>query len=244
MKVGLKGAKFKILGLVPARGGSKGIPRKNIRLLNNKPLLAYSIEHGKESKYIDRVVCSTEDEEIAEIASKCGAEVPFIRPEKFSSNDANDSGFTKHTIEWLRDNQDWIPDIVAILRPTSPLRSPKELDESIELLINNPDAHSVISVKHAEKTPYKMWKRTNTKFVVPLLNSNIFDQNNAARQLLPEVLVPTGAIHNVWSSIVLRDASVLGYKVLPFEDIISSCIDIDCEEDFKKAELYLENLKK
>jgi len=236
--------KYKILGLIPARGGSKSISRKNIRMLKDKPLLAYSIEHGKISKYIDRIICSTEDKEIAEIASKWGAEVPFIRPKKYSSDFSDDSGFTKHAIEWLRDNENWFPEIVAILRPTSPLRNPLDLDKSIELLIKNTDAHSVISVKPVEKSPYKMWRRTDTNFLVPLLNSNIFNQSNAARQLLPEVLSPTGNIHNVWSSIVLRDASVLGHKVLPFEDVNSFFIDIDCEEDFKRAEMYLENIKR
>jgi N-acylneuraminate cytidylyltransferase len=233
-----------ILGLVPARGSSKGIPRKNIHMLAGKPLLAYSIQHGKDSEYVSRVVCSTEDDEIAEAARKWGAEVPFKRPDVYSADYANDAGFTKHAIEWLRDNDNWMADIVTILRPTNPTRNHKDIDKSIELIARNDDAHSVIGVVKPSKSPYKMWKRSTTKFMVPLLTSEVFEQYNSARQLLPEVLAPSGYIHVVRADVVLRDTSVVGYKVMPYEMEIESMIDIDSEEDFKKAEKYFAKISK
>ena len=231
-----------ILGIVPARGGSKGVPRKNIRMLSGKPLLAHSIQHGKESKYISRVVCSTEDEEIAEVAMKWGAEAPFRRPDEYAADYANDAGFTKHAIEWLRDNEKWMPDLVAILRPTCPTRRASDVDRAIELLCDNPDAHSVLSVVDAPKTPYKMWRRTTSKFIVPLLTCEVFEQYNCARQLLPQVLAPNGYIHVVRANIVIRDMSIFGFKVIGYDMGDEPIIDIDTEEDFEKAEANLRRL--
>lgn len=228
-----------ILGLIPARGGSKGVPRKNIRKLADKPLIAHSVEHAKESKYINRVVCSTEDNEIANIARDWGAEVPFLRPQKYAVDHATDPEYTKHAIEWLRDNENWLADIVVILWPTCPTRRSLDIDKALEMVFENQDAHSVISVVRPEKSPYKMWRQTTTKFMSPLLTSDIFEQFSTSRQRLPEVLAPNGYIHIVRSDIVLRDGSIVGFKVMPYDMGTEPIIDIDSEGDFIRAEEYL-----
>ena len=206
--------KLRVLGLIPARGGSKGIPKKNIKTLFGKPLLAHAIEMGKESKYINKVVCSTDSEEIAVIAQKWGAEVPFLRPSSMAEDNVNDAPFTKHAIEWLRDNQSWKADIVVILRPTSPLNNSKHIDKAIIKLWSNKDAHSIKSIIPCSQTPFKMWITTDTEYIVPLLNCNVFEAYNSDRQLLPKVFWQNGYVDIVKADIVLRNNSAHGFKII------------------------------
>ncbi len=231
-----------ILGLIPARGGSKRIPRKNILKLAGKPLLAHSIQHAKISKYINKVVCSTDDDEIAEIALKWGAEVPFRRPPTLATDCSTDPGYTKHALEWLLNNEEWLADIVVILWPTCPTRRSQDIDLALELMFDNPDAHSVIGVVKPSKSPYKMWRRTITKFMVPLLTSEVFEQYSCSHQRLPEVFAPNGYIHIVRADIVLRDNSIIGYKVMPYV-MEGPIIDIDTNKDFEVAEKYFDGNK-
>jgi N-acylneuraminate cytidylyltransferase len=228
-----------VLGLIPARGGSKGVPRKNVRLLAGKPLVAHSIQQARASKYITRVVCSTEDPQIADIAQEWGAEVPFFRPPELAQDHSTDPDYTQHAVAWLRDHEGWLADIVVILWPTCPTRQTSDIDKALELMFENQDAHSVVSVVRPDKSPYKMWRRTTTKFVSPLLTSDVFEQFSTSRQSLPEVLAPNGYIHLVRADIVLRDHSILGFKVMPYDMGTEPVIDIDSESDFLQAEAYL-----
>jgi CMP-N,N'-diacetyllegionaminic acid synthase len=233
----LSAESLRVLGVVPARGGSKGLPGKNTTLIGGKPLLLWSIEHGLDSRTIDRVVCTTDEESIGEIARAGGAEVPFLRPAELATDDANDVGFTLHAIEWYRDHEDWSPDIVVILRPTCPGRRVSDIDAFVELLSSRPDAHSCISVVEPEKTPYKMVRPTEDGLLVPLLTCDSFDQLNAPRQSLPMVYAQTGALHAIWSDIVVRDHTVMGSRILPY--VMSgreASIDIDSIEDLRRAE--------
>ena len=122
------------VAIVPARGGSKSIPRKNIRLLRGVPLLAYSIEAGLRARLVDRVIVSTDDEEIAGIARAWGADVPFLRPAAIADDDTPDLPVFQHVVDWLEANAGGLPEILVQLRPTSPLRSPDCVDGAIELL--------------------------------------------------------------------------------------------------------------
>jgi len=134
-----------ILALIPARGGSKGLPRKNIRPLLGKPLIAWTIEQAKASKYIDRVVVSTDDEEIAEIARKYGAEVPFMRPKELSDDFTVTGDVITHALEFFSKRGENF-DLLALLEPTSPLRNAEDIDKSIEILENNEIAEAIVSV--------------------------------------------------------------------------------------------------
>ena len=138
-----------ILGLVPARGDSKGLPRKNIKPLLGKPLIAWTIEQALTNKYLDRVVVSTDDKEIAEISKKYGAEVPFIRPKELARDDSTTIDVVLHTLNWF-ENAGEKYDYLALLEPTSPLREKNDIDKCIELLINNEAAKSIVSVSKLE----------------------------------------------------------------------------------------------
>ena len=229
----------KVLVIVPARSGSKGLPNKNILPLAGRPLLAWSIEHGLNSELTSRVLCSTDDKKIATIARHYGAETPFLRPKNLSGDNENDSSFTVHAINWLAKNENWDTDIVVILRPTSPIRDPSDIDGVIQMMIENPSAHSCLSVVEAEKSPYKMLRQQNDGSIVALINCEVPDQLNAARQTLPKAFQQTGAIHAVRGQIAVKNNTVIGSVILPYEPKNKSIIDIDSLEDFAKAEHIL-----
>ncbi len=138
-----------ILGLVPARGGSKGLPRKNVKPLLDKPLIAWTIEQALASKYLDRVAVSTDDKEIAEISKKYGAGVPFIRPKELARDDSTTIDVVMHTLNWFESAGEKY-DYLALLEPTSPLREKKDIDKCIRLLIDNEVAKSIVSVSKLE----------------------------------------------------------------------------------------------
>ena len=146
----------KILAIIPARSGSKSVPHKNIRLINGKPMLAYSIEHAKKSKYINRIILSTDSENYAEIGKEYGAEVPFLRPDEYATDTALDIDVFYHCLDFLKKEEGYIPDIVVQLRPTYPIRNVDDIDAMIELLLENPEADSVRSIAPAKEIAYKM----------------------------------------------------------------------------------------
>jgi len=150
---------MKILAVIPARAGSKSVPHKNIREIGGKPMLAHSIGHAQASKYINRIIVSTDSREYGEIAVKYGAEVPFIRPEEYATDTALDYDVFYHALSWLADKENYMPDIVVQLRPTYPIRDARDIDNMIQLLIEHPEADSVRSMVKATEIPYKMWLR-------------------------------------------------------------------------------------
>lgn len=148
---------MRIVGIIPARGGSKAIPRKNIRLLDGKPLLSYTIEAALKSE-IDRTIVSTEDKKIAAIAKKWGAEVPFLRPKRLATDTASSLSVLLHALRYLEKGERYHPDIVAFLQPTSPFRTHKYIDAGLKMLLAS-DVDSVVSVCEAEFHPYYMYWR-------------------------------------------------------------------------------------
>ena len=138
--------KLKIVAIIPARSGSKSVKDKNIRVMNGKPMIAYSIEQALASKYIDRVIVSTDSEEYKKIAEEYGAEVPFLRPAEISGDFSLDIDVFKHAVKWLAENESYHADICVQLRPTHPVREVKDIDAMIELLINDNEADSVRSL--------------------------------------------------------------------------------------------------
>src|SRR5574341_398662 len=147
-----------ILAIIPARGGSKGIPRKNIRDFAGYPLLAYSVAAGLQAKGVGRVIVSTEDEEIAGVAREFGAEAPFLRPLELAQDDTTDLPVFRHALDWLAENEGYRPDVVVQLRPTSPIRPRDCVDNSITTLLAHSDADSVRGVVPAGQNPHKMWR--------------------------------------------------------------------------------------
>jgi N-acylneuraminate cytidylyltransferase len=215
-----------ILGVIPARGGSQSIPRKNIREIGGYPLLAWSIAAARHADLVTRVIVSTDDREIAALARVYGAEVPFIRPAEFARNETRDLPVFKHAIEWLESNEGYQPEIIVQLRPTSPLRPPGLVDEAIELLLLNEIADSVRSVTTPSQNPYKMWTLSGG-FLEPLLPSKLDEPYNAPRQSLPITYWQTGHIDVFRKRTVREKSSLTGDRILPVMVDPTYAIDID-----------------
>ena len=223
-----------VLAIIPARSGSKSIKHKNIKLFAGKPLLAHSIEHAKKSKFITRIMVSTDSEEYAKIARDHGAETPFIRPEKFSKDDTPDLPVFKHALTWLKENEGYQPNLVINLRPTTPARDPKDIDAAIEKILNS-DADSLRSMVIVKDHPYWMFKMGEGDVLAPFDPENSIKQY-PQRQLLPELLITDGSFDMFRPKNIL-EGDLFGGKILGhIVDESKKTIDIDSEEDFKLAE--------
>lgn len=235
--------KRKILAIIPGRGGSKSIPRKNIKDCCGKPLIAWTIEAAKQSEYLTRIVVSTDDQEIASLAEKLGAEVPFLRPKEISGDLATDVEFLEHCLNWLKQKENYEPEIVLRLPPTSPLRTAKHIDEGIKTLLNNPEADAVRPICEAPKHPYKLWKLSGDgRYLEPFLPKSFtgFDEpHNLPRQLFPKVYVHTGAMDVMRLRTIRELKSTSGKKLAFFFMKPEDSINIDHPIDFEIAEMLL-----
>lgn len=224
-----------VLALVPARGGSKSPPDKNILPFRGKPLVAHSIEHGLRARLVGRVVVSTDSERIASIARETGAEVPFMRPGALAGDYSTDLDVFRHALEWLDRHEDYRPDLVVHLRPTSPLRPPGLIDEAIERLAAHPEVDSLRTVIPAPQTPYKMW-RLSGDYLEPLLeHPELSEPYNMPRQLLPEVYWQNGHLDVTRWTTVMEKNSMTGDRILAFEMSPEDDVDIDAARDLERA---------
>jgi len=229
--------KTKILAIIPARGGSKGIPRKNIRLLAGKPLIAYSIEAALKSKYISRVIVSTEDEEIAEVAKIYGAEV-IKRPEKLAKDKSPTIDVIKHVLETLEDNEKYAPNIIVLLQPTSPLRSTEDIDNAIKLFLKK-DCESVVGVC---EDIHLYWSfKIEDGYLKPVFGKKYL---KIRRQELPRIYVPNGAIFVSTPRTLNRYESFYCDKTVPYVMPPERSVDIDNEEDFILAGILMRKLNR
>jgi CMP-N-acetylneuraminic acid synthetase len=233
-------ATMNIIAIIPARSGSKSVIHKNIRPIAGKPMLAYSIEHARASKYIDRVILSTDSPDYAEIGKEYGAEVPFLRPAEYATDTATDIEVFYHCLTFLKEKEGTMPDIVVHLRPTYPIRRVVDIDNMIRLLLDNETADSVRSIAPAKEIPYKMWFRDESGFITPVMK-DIPECYNMPRQSLPGVYYQNACIDVVRGRVILNDYSMTGKNILGYE--MDKNYDIDTEEEFKKAEAALSILK-
>ena len=224
----------KILALIPARGGSKGLPGKNIKVLLGRPLIAWAIESAKKNKYIDRIIVSTDSEDIAEISKKYGAEVPFIRPEYLALDKSKMIDIIIYALNYLEEKGDCY-DLVLLLQPTSPLRIARDIDESIKLLFTK-RAKAVVSVSQINH----YWSNTLPEngcmkdFLKPeLLNKN--------RQELPILYEINGAIYLAYCRYLKKNNSFFGNETYAYKMPVERSIDIDTEFDFKIAQFLIKN---
>jgi len=229
-----------ILGLIPARGGSKSIPRKNIRNFAGYPLIAYSIAAGLAAESISRLVVSTDDGEIAEVSRWYGAEVPFIRPGVISQDHTPDLPVFQHAIQWLKENQEYQPEIIVQLRPTSPLRRVSHIDQAVKKLVSKPEADSIRTVCVPFQNPFKMWQIEPNGFMQALLDTGDPESYNLPRQVLPEIYWQTGYVDAAWTRTIMGKNSMTGENILPLVIDASEWIDIDSSSDWRHAELLLE----
>ena len=227
---------MKILAVIPARSGSKSVPHKNIRDIAGKPMLAYSIEHARVSKYINRVIVSTDSEEYAAIAREYGAETPFLRPAEYATDTALDYDVFYHALTFLKENEDYEPELVVQLRPTYPIRRVEDIDGMIEKMLADKDADSIRSIAPAKEIPYKMWLRGESDTIVPF-HREIPECYNMPRQQLPKVYYQNACIDIFRPRCIYEYQSMTGRYILGYE--MDKNYDIDTEEEFQKAANYL-----
>ncbi len=223
----------KILCIIPARSGSKGIPNKNIKLFRGKPLLAWCIEQASKSIYDMRIIVSTDSEEYKNIALKYGAEVPFLRPKEISGDLSTDYECFKHCVDWLLLNENYTPDIILQLRPTSPTRKVEDINESLTIFIKNRDNYdSLRSVIEIDKSPYKMYN-VNGNELIPIFKeiNNITEPYNQCRQILPKCYLHNGYI-DIFNCSILKNNTISGNKIYSYVMNEEDNVDIDLEKDW------------
>ena len=234
-----------ILAFIPARGGSKGIPRKNIRLFAGYPLIAWSIAAAKQSQLVTRVVVSTDDEEIAAVAREWRAEAPFLRPNELAQDGTTDLPVFEHALKWLDAErvEGYRPDVIVQLRPTSPIRPRTMVDDAIRILLEHADADCVRGVVPAAQNPYKMWRFDGeNKPLNPLLEvDGIAEPYNAPRQILPPVYWQTGHIDAIRVSTITQKKSLTGDVIYPLLIDPKYTVDIDTLTDWAKYEALVYN---
>jgi len=227
---------LRIVTVIPARGGSKSLPNKNILPLNGKPLLCYSIDYSKSSCMISKTIVTTDYKEIATIAKKCGAEVPFLRPSKYSQDDTRDYPFMRHALDYF-DSIGEFYDIYILLRPTSPMRPKGLIERSIKIFEDNPSATSVRSVAKIKEHPYRAWTIAKDGKIQGFVG-DIQEPYNIPRQKLPAIYFQTGDIEAIKRETILS-GSISGDDVFPLIIKHNEMIDIDEFGDFRKAESRL-----
>lgn len=230
--------KDQALALIPARIGSKGVYKKNIRLLKGYPLIAYSIIAARLSDMIDRVIVSTDAEEIAVIAEEYGAEVPFLRPAELARDHDGDIGFVSHAIEWLWENEHHIPEYLVHIRPTTPLREVGIIDDAIQIMKKHVDATSLRSGHLAPESPFK-WFVLNESGYFESLSSDISnDAANSGRQAFRDVYIPDGYVDVLKSDFVINSGILHGDNMLGYRSPM--CVEVDTEEEFMLLEYQIE----
>lgn len=227
-----------VLAIIPARGGSKALPRKNIKKLNGIPLIAYTLLAANKSKYIKRIVVSTDDNEIAYISKTYGGEIPYIRPSKLADDTSPTIDSILHMIDYLEKKQDYCPDYILLLQCTSPLRNTQHIDEAIEKLLNS-DFDGIASICEAEVNPY--WTNVLTKDKLQYFIKE--GKQITRRQDLPEIYRCNGAIFLAKTEVLKKEKTfelenLTGYIMDEY-----SSIDIDTELDFKIAEVIMNTIK-
>lgn len=227
---------YRVTALIPARGGSKRLPRKNVKLLGDKPLIAWSIEAAKASKYIDRVIVSTDDEEIKQVSEQYGAQVPFLRPEHLSNDHASSFDVIKHAICFLQLDQP--NELIVLLQPTSPLRLVSELDTALEFFIAK-NAKGIVSISETEHSP--MWSNTlpengcMSDFIRP-------EVQGKRSQDLPRFFRLNGSIY-IYETLSLLEQAKMFFdeNVYGFETSLETAVDIDTALDFLVAETIIKH---
>ena len=227
-----------VLALIQARGGSKGVPGKNIRPLGGFPLIAWSVVACRLAETIDRVVLSTDSEEIAEVAKAYGVEVPFMRPAEFATDTATDFVVIRHALEWFRDHEGHVPELVVQIRPTTPLREPALIDEAVRRVQAHPEATSLRSVFEMPESHCKMFGMKEDGFLHGLCPDDPRPEYfNLPRQAFPSTYFAQGYVDVIRASTVLEQGMCYGERILGF--VTPDSGEVDREEDFRRLELLM-----
>jgi N-acylneuraminate cytidylyltransferase/CMP-N,N'-diacetyllegionaminic acid synthase len=230
-----------ILAIIPARGGSKRVPGKNIRNFCRKPLIAWTIEAAKNSNLINRVIVSTNDKKIVAVSKKYGAEVPFIRPEELSTHTATTMAVIEHSLSFMKKRDNYVPDILCVLQPTSPLRNSKHIDEAIKLMIRT-EADACVSVAENKVNPYY----SNTIDKNSMFHNYIKGTGRKfATKIKPEkTYMLNGAMFLIKPKVFLKEKTLEPRKTAAYIMSEQDSVDIDNEHDFKIAEFIMKKVKR
>lgn len=227
----------RILGIIPARGGSKGIKKKNIKIIAGKPLIQWTIDVARQSKYISELIVSTEDTEIANLSLQLGASVPFLRPTSLACDDSKTIDVINYVVDKLETDYNKFFDYIIILQPTSPLRTLNQIDDAVEMILKDKAADSLVS---CIKVPHIFHPESIMK-----LNENNYLENYTLNKMLPTrrqdksvLFARNGAAIYITKRNKIKEF-IFGGNLLCYEMPIDCSIDIDNMEDFVTAEKYL-----
>lgn len=230
---------MKILGIIPARGGSKGIKRKNIKLLGRKPLIQYTIESAKASRKLSNIILSSDDQEIITICNKLGLDVPFVRPEELAKDDTPTIEVIKHALDYY-ENREFFFDAVCLLQPTTPFRNNHLIDRAINSFFEN-DYDSSISVREvpSEFNPHWVFENHNSLLKLSTGEQNIISR----RQELPKAYHRDGAVYLTKTEVIKESNSLFGEKIGFVDTSCDPYVNIDAPSDWETAENILKNYR-
>lgn len=220
-----------VYAIIPARSGSTSIKDKNIRLIAGHPLMSYSIVAAKLCNNIDRVIMTTDSEKYAAIANQYGAETPFLRPEEISGKYSTDLEFMLHAINWFEEHEHILPEYWVHLRPTSPLRDPKIIENAIEMIKKEPTADSLRSVHKTNNCPFK-WFTIDTDGHLHTICNITLDEANGPRQQYPQVYIPNGYVDVLKTEYIINNKLLHGTTALSY--ITEELVDIDYNEELEE----------
>lgn len=226
----------KFMALIPARGGSKGVPKKNIKLLGGYPLIAFSIAAARLCREIERIIVSTDSPEIADIVKAYGAEVPFLRPSELAQSTSPDIDYIRHALDWLQNHEGSQPDFLVHLRPTTPLRDPALIASAIQMMASNDKATSLRSAHELSEPPQKMMMIQEGFLVGFFPDDPRPEYYNMPRQTFPPAYKPNGYVDIIRTGFVNSGDSLHGPRILAF--ITPVTVEVDKPEEFE----YLEYL--
>jgi len=227
-----------IYSIISARSGSKGVPKKNIKLLGGYPLIAYSIIASKLYSEIRRTIVSTDSQEIADIALSYGAEVPFLRPVEISQDDSTDLEMLQHVIKWLDEKEGSVPDLMIHLRPTTPFRVPSEINRAIKYIQGIPHSTSLRSVHELAEPPQKQVRFGKDDFLEGFFPDDPRPEYfNLPRQLFPKAYRPNGHVDIIKPDFIIKNNSHFGANTIGFLTPVT--MEVDLPEDFEYLEYLL-----
>lgn len=228
-----------VLGIIPARSGSKRVPNKNIRELDGKPLIAHTIEQAASASVLDRCIVSTDDEEIAAVARKHNGDVPFLRPDHLATDNASSADVVAHALEWVH-QQGYEPTIVVLLQVTTPLRTAGDIDSAIEKLQNSASAQSVVSVSDFITPPLWSVKQNKDGFLTTYFEPDMLWKDDIPRsQDLPDIKHPNGAVFGATVDEFKEQKSFYTDRTLEYKMPIERSIDIDEPYELKIAQALI-----
>ncbi len=236
--------KPKIIGIIPARGGSKSIPYKNIAPICGKPLIYYTIREAKRSKRLEYFLVSTDSEKIAKIAKEYGADVPFYQPKEIATDTTPDLPVYQFVLNWLEKNRGWKPEIIVWLRPTAPLRTYKDIDRVIQVM-QETGCDSVRTITIPKNPPFKMWRYDEkTQRITPFIKTKYYEKlgTDVPRQLLPRVYWQNAAVDATRTKFI-KDGHIYGDDIRGVIMREDQSVDLDSQHDLMIAEMVMKKLE-